>query len=227
MGMMLSEELHRPTMRRLIRNSDLVQTFLLLLFVITAACGWSQPPQHTRNATQANHHFDGKWWSTTSSEERSGFINGVADCLTWSAHEKGFNATPEQLMDKITRFYKEHPESADLTVVDVWRQIGRKSSPDDGPTPHGETWKNPHWYLDGFWWREASEGERLGFLEGYLWCMRTQVPAPSEKYSKPVSFYIDRIDAFVGANGSSKANREAVALILRRYRDKDSSTNPK
>ncbi|MFI5176705.1 MAG: hypothetical protein ACHQKY_17735 [Terriglobia bacterium] len=130
-------------------------------------------------------------------------------------------------MGKITRFYKVHPESADLTVVDVWRKIGGESTPNGGTTPQGETWKNPHWYLDGFWWRGASEAERFGFLEGYLWCIQTHFPAPSEKYSKPVNFYVERIDAFVKANDSSKANREAVALILRRYRDKDDSTTPK
>jgi hypothetical protein len=204
-----------------------MRTFPLFLVLVAAACGWSQPAAQTMSAAPANQHFDGKWWSTTSSEERSGFINGVADCLTWSAHEQGFSATPEQLVDKITAFYEEHPGSGDLTVVDVWRRVGRKSSPDGGITPHGETWKNPHWYLDGFWWREAGEGERLGFLEGYLWCMRTHVSAPSEKYSKAVSFYMERIDAFVRGNGSSKANREAIALILRRYQDEKNSGNPR
>jgi len=200
---------------------------LALLFAMTAECGWSQEPEHTSSVAQASQHFDGKWWSATNSEERSGFINGVADCLTWSAHEEGFNATPEQLMDKITRFYKQHPESTDLTVVDVWRKIVGDHALNNGATPQGETWKNPHWYLDGFWWGEAVEVERFGFLEGYLWCMRTYVPAPSEKYSKPVGFYVEKVDTFVMANGSSKANREAVALILRHYRDKDDSTTPK
>jgi hypothetical protein len=57
--------------------------------------------------------------------------------------------------------------------------------------------------------------------------MRTCVNAATEKYSKPVSFYAEKIDSFVRANGSSKANREAVAVILRRHRDQDASTSSK
>jgi len=191
-----------------------------------AMVGRSQPPQ-TLGVEKASHDFNGRWWSSASSEERSGFINGVADCLTWSAHITGFNATPEQLTDKITKFYKEHPESSDVTVVDVWRRTAEKPSTGSRPTLHGETWNNPHWYLDGFWWRaETSEGKK-GFVEGYLWCMRTHVSVSSETYSKSVNFYAERIDAFVDSNGASKANREAVATIFRRYRDKASSATEK
>ena len=169
---------------------------------------------------QSSPQFDGRWWFNTNSGERSGFINGVADCMTWSAHEKGFNATPEQLVDEITRFYKENPSSTNATIVDAWRIIIKKSS--RNPSPQGETWRNPHWYLDGFWWKEASGAERVGFVEGYLWCMRTYVCTATEIYSKPVSFYLEKINASVAENGSSKANRDAVALILRRYGDPES-----
>lgn len=175
------------------------------------------PSQNATTDRQAGQQFNGKWWGNTNSEEHSGFINGLADCMTWSAHKKGFNATPEQLMVDITRFYSDNPSSTGLTILDVWRIIIKKSPPK--PSPQGQTWKNAHWYLDGFWWKEASEAERVGFLEGYLWCMRTCVHPAAEAYSKPVSFYLDRINASVAEKGSSKTNRESVALILRRYQD--------
>jgi hypothetical protein len=35
-----------------------------------------------------------------------------------------------------------------------------------------------------------------------------------------VTFYVEKIDAFALANANSKAGREKVASILRRYRDK-------
>jgi hypothetical protein len=201
-------------------TNGVMRRCLLSLVLTGAVSGWSQPPQ-------AGQHFDGKWWSKTSSDEHSGFINGAADCLTWTAHEKGFNATPEQLVDKITRFYIGHPESADLGVVEVWKGIWDKTPPSAGTAQPGETWNNANWYLDGFWWLEGTPDERQGFVEGYLWCMRTQVTALSETYSKPVSFYVGKIDAFTKANGDSKANREKVALILRRYKDKESAAPPK
>ena len=133
-----------------------------------------------------------------------------------------------QLNDMIGKFYESHPETRDLTVVDVWTKEMENPNPNHVPdSEHAETWKNPHWYLDGFWWLGDTLDEKKGFVEGYLWCIRTQVPAPSETYSKPVGFYIEKIDAFTKANGDSKANREKVALILRRYKDKESAAPPK
>jgi hypothetical protein len=210
----------RRTMHLRAKSSYPVRNSLLVLLVVMATCGLSETTPVPKGADVAGQRFDGKWWSTANADERSGFINGVADCLTWSAHEEGFNATPGQVADKIDLFYKEHPDSTNLTVVEVWRRIDQGSSQIIGTTRRGETWKNPHWYLDGFWWAALTESERLGFVEGYLWAMHTYVPSSPDKYSKPVSFYVGRIDEFVRANDSSKANREAVALILRRYRDR-------
>jgi hypothetical protein len=57
--------------------------------------------------------------------------------------------------------------------------------------------------------------------------MKTHVPAPTERYSKPASFYVEKIDGFTKANADSKADREKVALILRRYKDASVASAPK
>lgn len=211
-----------------------MRKFLLPFVLMLAVCGWSQSPQPVK-ADEMSQHFDGKWWSKTSADEHSGFLDGADDCLTWTAHkqiwsrnQRGFGGTWSQLNDAIGKFYKDHPELHDLGVVDVWKKVIEQSSRKAVPnSENAETWKNPHWYMDGFWWLDETPDQKQGFVEGYLWCMRTQVPAPSETYSKPVSFYVDKIDAFTRANADSKANREKVALILRRYKDKEPATAPK
>jgi len=190
---------------------------MLSVLLVLAVSRWTQTSQAAVNTGQSTQHFDGKWWSKASADERSGFINGAADCLTWTAHESGFNGTPEQLAGKISKFYKGHPESADVSVVEVWKRIWDKTPPPASATEAGETWKNAHWYLDGFWWLDLTQEERQGFVEGYLWCMRTHVPDSQDTYSKPVAFYVAKIDAFTKAN--TKADREKLASILRRYRD--------
>ncbi len=200
---------------------------VLSLVLVLAVSGWTQTSQPAVNAAHTTQAFDGKWWSKASADERSGFINGAADCLTWTEHEKGFNATPEQLADKISKFYKEHPESADVNVVEVWKKTWDKTPPPASAAQPGETWKNAHWYLDGFWWLDATQDERQGFVEGYLWCMRTHVPDSQDTYSKSAGYYVEKIDAFTRANSNSKADREKVASILRRYRDKKPSATEK
>jgi hypothetical protein len=81
--------------------------------------------------------------------------------------------------------------------------------------------------LDGFWWIDETPDQKLGFIEGYLWCMKTHFPASTEMYSKQPSFYVGKIDGFTRANAETKANREKVALILRRYKDPSVASAPK
>lgn len=209
-----------------------MRKFLLPLVLMLAVSGWSQLSQPAIKTTQ---QFDGKWWSKTSADMHLGFLNGVDDCLTWTAHEeiwpknqRGFGGTWAQLNDAIAKFYAGHPESQELSVVEVWRKVIAQSNQKPAAnSKYAETWKNPHWYFDGFWWLDETPDQKLGFIEGYLWCMRTHVPGSAETYSKPASFYVGKIDAFTRANADSKADREKVALILRRYKDKESAATPK
>ena len=200
---------------------------LYCLIVLTlATCAWTQSSQSVVVTAPSKQTFNGKWWVNTEVGERSGFLNGAADCLTWTAHKNGFNATPEQIMDKIDKFYKSHPGSANLKVIDVWQKVvdHPKASKDvDNSNP--EVWKNAHWYLNGDWWGQVYEPEQLGFVEGYLWCLRTQVTAPTESYSRSASSYRRKIDAFVRAN--PKLGNEAVAVTLHRFRDQGVVAAPK
>jgi hypothetical protein len=196
-----------------------MRTTIPVLFLL-AASGWSQPA-----ATGAEPRFAGRWWQGVEPGERSGFINGAADCLTWTAHEKGFNATPEQIADKISKFYRGHPERADVAVVDAWRQIAIPVEPASASGSQGETWNNPHWYLNGDWWGSIGPAEEKGYLEGYLWCMNNRVVPKAETYSKGISFYRGKIDAYI--NTHPKSGSEAVAAILHRYRDPEAAVKPR
>lgn len=143
--------------------------------------------------------------------------------MTWTAHRKGFNATPEQLTDKVSKFYQAHPEEINLSIIEVWQEVEELPKARNGPEGQGEIWKNAHWYLNGDWWSQVGETEQLGFVEGYLWCVRTQVKAPNEKYSRSASSYRRRINTFVATN--PKLGKEPVAVTLRRYMDQDHGTS--
>ena len=144
-------------------------------------------------------------------------MNGLADCMTWEAHKKGYNAAPEQLDERITKFYQTNAASKDLSILAAWQKVpstGKQAAALKG----GETWSNPHWYLNGDWWVKADRPEQQGFLEGYLWCLRTQVEEPHASFSKSDSFYWEKVNAFVTAN--PKLGREAVAKTLATFRDR-------
>jgi len=205
-------------------NGESLRRFLSLIVLAMATGAWAQASPSAAGGAPAREKFSGAWWNQSDPEERSGFLNGAADCLTWTVHKKGFNGTPEQLEDKITKFYKLHPEAASLSVVDVWEKVAEQPKASKVEEDQGEVWKNAHWYLNGEWWRQVSEAEQLGFLEGYLWCLRTQVPASTERYSKSASSYRQRIDTFVRAN--PKLAKEAVATTLHRFRDQNIVDSP-
>jgi hypothetical protein len=144
--------------------------------------------------------------------------------MTWEAHKSGFNSTAEQMADRITRYYRSHRSPSDLDVSDVWKRVTGPVNSQPRAEGSGEVWKNPHWYLNGDWWAQIDEVEELGYVEGYLWCTRTQVPTPHDSYSKPSIIYRNKIDAFVKAN--PKLGAEAVADTLRRFRDKSGVAKP-
>ncbi len=189
----------------------------LVILTLVSVNGLGQSPQVHGTASEPFHNSDGKWWLSIDSDERSGFINGAADCLTWSTREEGFNGTPEQLVDKITKFYKAHPEAVTRRVVDVWREVAKSEKYTKTPKDQGETWKNAHWYLNGDWWGQINRWEEDGYIEGYLWCIDNRVVPKTDSYSQSVSFYRKKIDAYLETH--PKAGNEAVAVILSKFRD--------
>lgn len=188
---------------------------LILSLVLSAGYG-AQTATPAASSGYAKSHFDGAWWLSANQGEQSGFVNGVADCMTWEAHKNGYSATPEQLTDKITKFYLADPGSQGLSVLEAWQRVS-PSVKQATVSKGGEIWTNPHWYLNGDWWAQEAQTERTGFLEGYLWCLRTQVEVPLASYSKPASFYREKINAYVTAN--PKLGKEAVSRTLARFKD--------
>lgn len=220
------DQLHTMLRRTLHNTKGIVTSMLSAACVVTLLCAspivqgqvsHSQKPQKQQRA------YDGNWWTSADREEQSGFMQGIRDCLTWTAHVPGFSYTPEQLQDRISRYYREHPKERQVSVVDVWRKLVAAEPPAQ-PPKGGETWSNPHWYLNGLWWSGESERARLGFLEGYLWCVQTCVPSPSESYTKPIPHYIKQIDSYLRTH--PKGDDEAVADILCRFADKRSDAPP-
>ena len=197
----------------------------VLAITVVGLAGLHAAPQQggdgEREAHASGKTYDGSWWLAADSAVRSGFINGAADCLTWSVHLRGFSATPEQLGAKISEYYRTHPTDRRRLVTDVWRTLESTAPPKTSTTTGGEDWASPHWYLDGLWWRGGSKAENTGFIEGYLWCARTYVNPPSATYSKPVSYYVDKISTYIRSN--PQADDEAVATILARFRDQQKS----
>jgi hypothetical protein len=192
-----------------------VITFLALASLLPALTATEGSWQH--EALEREGMYDGKWWLSTDPEEQNGFLNGAADCLTWVAHKKWVSHSIAWAIPRINEYYKTHEKSSAESVIEVWHSVLSKAPPDID-SPAAETWSDPHGYFDGGYWREGSNSEHKGFVEGYLSCLRTQGPSPSQSYSRSISYYVREIDQYVKTHPDSY--REAIANILAHFRDR-------
>jgi hypothetical protein len=180
----------------------------------------AQPTTSARKAGQVR--YDAKWWADADHDRHKGFFWGASDCLTFTAHVgRGFFGTSgwfnSDAFDKeVTDYYLRNPGAGTIPVIEVWRKVGRQIASQTPYTPGGEVDSSP--FGDGLWYRGASFSERLGYLEGYIGCVRNYVRQPSESYSHPIEYYDDHVWDYVAAR--PEADQEAIADILRRFRDK-------
>jgi hypothetical protein len=197
------------------------QTILVILIALLVG-GRPSLAQTTSNPTdqetpKREAAYGGQWWSGADSEEKAGFLNGTADCLISNAHQKWITRSVEWAVHKITEYYKTHPASQTTPVPEVWHKV-ISASPRESPPKGGEVFTNPHGYYDGQYWREGDDSEHKGFLEGYFFCLRTDVKSATESYSQPVSYYVDKIDVYLKTH--PKGDNQAIATILSHFRDK-------
>jgi len=193
---------------------------LLAVVAAFALCTNEAFPQEGRQGrapkpADFDKKYDGTWWLARSSQQRSGFLEGSGDCLTWVARLRGFGDPSDELVEKVTHYYRTHPSNKGTPVIEVWRQLAGAEIVKE--YKEGEVWRNPHWYLNGLWWRQSSEEARLGFLEGYLWCVKSCVSPRSGAYTLSASSYRSKIDDYVKKH--AKADDEAIATILGTFRD--------
>jgi hypothetical protein len=188
--------------------------FLCISAKTTAAQSFKEPEER-RVKPEA---YDGNWWLAADSSERSGFLDGARDCLVWIAHAK-LPRDVDNLEEQIEQYYDVHPSSRNLPVSTVWQKVAIQGPPATPRPAGGEVYTNPHGYYDGEFWRTGSESSNRGFLEGYLWCIRTCVKEPTEAYSRSIDYYFDKIWNYVQAYPKAAQN-ETIADILFRFRDR-------
>lgn len=200
-----------------IRNRFLTST-VVLISILGFGFGGKAQTATSSAGYREKVQYNGRWWLAANPGERGGLLSGISDCMTWEARKRGYEATAEQLADPITKFYETQPRSRELSVLMVWQRVNpvakRKPSSED---KWADTWTNAHWYMNNDWWFQLAETEQRGYVEGYLWCVRTQVDGPHERYSRLSDFYWSKIDAFVKSH--PKLGDQALAKTLSRFKD--------
>jgi hypothetical protein len=168
--------------------------------------------------------YDGNWWFLADRDERLAFVYGCTDCLAYTAKVKWLSdSTMEGNMARITNYYQNHPADKATPIVEIWRSAQSEGSPEPPHPKGGEAYTNPHGIFDGWYWLGGSELQRKGFVEGYLSCFRRHVQSPSETYSQPINYYVEKINSYFEKN--PRSGDESIANILSKFCDKPPATN--
>lgn len=194
-----------------------------------AAAGLCRPDEATvdRHAASPPKEiiaYEGRWWASAETEERAGFIWGASDCLSSDADLQGFWGTDEAIDAAISKYYRVHLREENLSIMEVWGKVGSSVHEPEHPEG-GEIYDHPHGFLDGNWYKMEFYPKRIGYLQGYLGCLKTYVNDPPQSYSHTIGYYDDHVWDYIDAH--PRAYDEVVAEMLSRFRDRtDGKSGP-
>jgi hypothetical protein len=168
--------------------------------------------------------YDGKWWNSVSKGERTGFLAGYIDCMAYDAGQKNMaDASWDLLEPKITKFYRGSASDLIKPVATVLVQVSSRGIPPK--SGEGETYSEKHGIFDGEYWRQLSDDERLGFIEGYVACQK-QYNKPAASFSHEARWYVAQISGWYGIRAddpseiSEKRSSKKIADALFLFKDK-------
>lgn len=132
--------------------------------------------QKAVSAEAPSSSFGRQWFANATRPEIGGFLNGYYDCLPDPAIRAlpGWSMSNSEMTDRIADYYAQH--GADLSVAQVATAIA-KASPGRTRDPHAEAHPGRHGFFDGLWWKGGSDSERLGYVEGFLTCLKRPTTA--------------------------------------------------
>jgi hypothetical protein len=171
--------------------------------------------------------YDGYWLQAAKdiknvdaeeTRERLAVLEGVCKCRVQVTHAKFQAGASYSLSRRLSAYYAAHPSERRLNVLEVWQRLPEKPARQSSDLDAGEVHTEAE--SDELWWMPASEQEKLSYVEGYLWCMRTMgVSSPS--FSREPGFYVQKIDQYYQefATTKSRNDPDPIQTILSRYQD--------
>jgi hypothetical protein len=163
--------------------------------------------------------YDGNWWKTTSSEERTTFVTGTEECHTFDRKLVRKNRwSDEDFARAVDRYYQKTPGDGAIPVSLVMDKLNIASPvPQPRHPPKSPVAKTPHGALDASWWRNAAGDEQLGYVEGYLPCRALTHSAKPLHFSKRALDYIQMVSGYYADD--VKHEPEKLADVLVRFAD--------
>ena len=158
--------------------------------------------------------FNGHWWLLLTQEERSGYINGDEDCYRFELDKIILpSKSADEISEFVTNFYRNNIGNINESAFSVIRRADIKMG-NVAELKGGEVWKDRHGYWNGDWWRQGQPADRLGFVEGYLSCLRS-IEDKGKQFPNDPPAYVTFINRWYGLNqetGDVNPQREEAKI---------------
>ena len=167
--------------------------------------------------TASQKRFDGKWWTSLDSDEQYGFIVGFIDCYQDTLRRKiRSRATTQEYQRALDQFYAKHTDKNSVPVTDLMVTLVQTLKTSTHYLPGGEVWTEPHGFLDDQYWRESTDKERIGFLEGYIHCYQKYMRRPQVRFSRTAEEYSELLSKYFDDPAVDHTD-EKIADVLHRF----------
>jgi hypothetical protein len=169
--------------------------------------------------------YDGRWWQSSSQDQRAGFLAGQLDCAIYEAGQTQLSGVSwYALGPEITRYYNDPQSNRQTPIRELipklsfqkkLHQVGRK----------GENTPEKHGVFDGEYWRQSPPEHRAGFVDGFLDCY-LRLPSKSAGFSQTHGAYVSEISRWYGVNEddpsriNEKRSGAKVANVLFQFQDR-------
>jgi len=192
----------------------------LLLLLLTALAS---------SRAQDSRRFDGNWWASVPKAEQTGFVSGYVDCSDTEIPHSDFPQAFETLRRNISEYYQNHPSATDQSVGDILLQVAdhakkpaallEQKTGAASPREVPEVW-TPSEFFTGQYWVQVDDEERLGHIEGYLWCHEHLVKRRTGVFSKPAVKYREMITDWYFDDPTGDRMRRPISKALYLFRDR-------
>jgi len=156
------------------------------------------------SANQIN--YNGKWWLSVDKWQREGFVDGYISCYV--ADVKGttrFEYNGHMYAPRLTNYLNSHANEVDKPVEELlWAMTKPPYAPPKRKYVGNGNPSSGKYGIDGEFWRELPE-ERLGIIQGFLFCYSKYENTAKGMFSKPASWYVEAISKWFGIDDSNES----------------------
>jgi hypothetical protein len=205
-----------------VKNRKIIPRFWLLSICSCLMLGFSV------QASEDSSAYDRKWWFSVSKNQRLEFLEGYMACYISDTDGKiKFTESSYAYEPRVTNYLQSDSDEQTKSIEEIFWKMAQPpyARPRRRLAGPAEEWKGKYGYLDGDYWRQQREPDRIGFIQGFLYCYSKHAKLKRGSFSRPASWYVEAISKWYGVKSDDPAEIDLARIntkipeVLFRFRD--------